>query len=448
MASRILSRLLNHTHTIGNGNGLLQHWSRPLSILYPPGVDPASTTPTRTVAEVVNNLTQCVIGGPVTYNPEKFKRQREALMDQLPSSQDELPARRMMDSFDEAVIPLGSDLQLRDRYLTHFGGVRVGRLLEDMDVFAVHLVFNHMLNPKSDPDNPQSPFSIVTALVDRLDIKAKLCANEDVKIMGHVTWVGKSSAESTLELYQFRDGRWVHVTEASFVLVVRDANTKGSSFVNPLVAETAEERLLLERGERNKIERLAIATDSLFKNPPSEEEKSLVHEFFIQTVDHSALSFKARCKPDGSQWMEDAKLKNIIICQPENRNRFNKIFGGFIMRQAFELAFANAFVYSKTRPYVEHMDDISFKKPVDVGSLLYLNSQVCYTEADKLQVRVSAEVLDPETGELSLTNVFQYTFGVRGVDSRVPMVIPKTYHEAMMWLEGRRHYLNSVRDEA
>jgi hypothetical protein len=46
------------------------------------------------------------------------------------------------------------------------------------------------------------------------------------------------------------------------------------------------------------------------------------------------MSFKARVKPPNSVWFEDAKLKNLIICQPENRNRFNKIFGGFIMRQA------------------------------------------------------------------------------------------------------------------
>ena len=45
----------------------------------------------------------------------------------------------MLDSYDMAVIPLGSDPKLRDRYLTLHGGVRIGRLLEDMDIFAVHL---------------------------------------------------------------------------------------------------------------------------------------------------------------------------------------------------------------------------------------------------------------------------------------------------------------------
>ena len=41
-------------------------------------------------------------------------------------------------------------------------------------------------------------------------------------VVGHVTWVGKSSAESTLYLEQVRDGQWRKVTEAKFVLVARD----------------------------------------------------------------------------------------------------------------------------------------------------------------------------------------------------------------------------------
>ena len=49
--------------------------------------------------------------------------------------------------------------------------------------------------------------------------------------------------------------------------------------------------------------------------------------------------------PTEKGFSQDAKLKNLIICQPENRNRFNKIFGGFIMRQAFELAWANTYTF-------------------------------------------------------------------------------------------------------
>lgn len=75
--------------------------------------------------------------------------------------------------------------------------------------------------------------------------------------------------------------------------------------------------------------------------------------------------------------------------------------------------------------------------------IVKIHFQICFTEDDKIQVRVSAEVIDPSTGKLDLTNVFQYTFDTKDEDD-VPMIIPKTYHEAMMYLEGRRHFLTSV----
>ena len=155
---------------------------------------------------------------------------------------------------------------------------------------------------------------------------------------------------------------------------------------------------MFRKGELNKQRRYQISQETLFKQIPQESEQELIHDFFMKTVDHKQMSFKARIKPDNSVWFDDAKLKNLIICQPENRNRFNKIFGGFIMRQAFELAWANTYTYSKSRPFCLHMDDIWFRAPVEVGSLLYFNSQICYTQDNYIQTRVSAEVLNPKTG--------------------------------------------------
>ena len=132
----------------------------------------------------------------------------------------------MLDSYDSAIIPLGSDKLVRDRYMSHIGGVRIGRLLEDMDIFAVHLVFKHTLLPDLPPNATFSPFSIVTALVDRIFVHGKLVQDQDIKLSGHVTWVGRSSAESTLILEQKRNnGVWERVTEARYKNI-----TSSSSF--------------------------------------------------------------------------------------------------------------------------------------------------------------------------------------------------------------------------
>ena len=80
----------------------------------------------------------------------------------------------VQDSFDSAIIPLGSDLSMREKYASFHNTVRVGRLLEDLDVFAVTLCYKHILNPKQPKEIPSSPYSIVTALVDQIDIAAQL----------------------------------------------------------------------------------------------------------------------------------------------------------------------------------------------------------------------------------------------------------------------------------
>lgn len=61
---------------------------------------------------------------------------RAHLLQYLPASQEELPPRSMQDSFMAALIPLSTDTDLQDKYITFLGHVRVGRLLEDMDIFA------------------------------------------------------------------------------------------------------------------------------------------------------------------------------------------------------------------------------------------------------------------------------------------------------------------------
>lgn len=68
------------------------------------------------------------------YKP--IQASRSHLMQYLPTSQNELPPRSMKDSFMAALIPLSSDTSLQDKYITFLGHVRVGRLLEDMDIFA------------------------------------------------------------------------------------------------------------------------------------------------------------------------------------------------------------------------------------------------------------------------------------------------------------------------
>ncbi|OMJ28009.1 Acyl-coenzyme A thioesterase 9, mitochondrial [Smittium culicis] len=131
------------------------------------------------------------------------------------------------------------------------------------------------------------------------------------------------------------------------------------------------------------------------------------------------------------------------------------------------------------RPISKSLDDFSFTKPVNVGSILRLTSQVVYSFESKgeslfsssssssssssagvsgsdvgddaenpisvknggvvndniIQVAVKVEVLDPIKQTIEVTNTFYFTFES---EKKVKRVIPRTYEDMVKYIEGRR----------
>lgn len=361
---------------------------------------------------------------------------RSDLLDVLPKSQEELPPKRMSDSYSEGIIPLASDIETSEKYLNVHKSVRFGRILEDLDTFAVYISYKHCKDPSV---TGKSPLSIVTAAVDQISLHRPVLADQDVKLCGNVTWAGRTSLEVTMTLEQKQEDTVKKLLEAQFVLVARDPVNKNSAFVNPLQADTADEERIMKLGEANKMKRQEESKRSLLLMAPNENERFLIHKLFLETIDPKAVSFKVRIKPENCVWLSSTMLKNLIICHPEERNMYNKIFGGFLMRQAYELGWANSFMFSQERCQLNQVDSIIFRKPVEIGALLFFSSQVVYTEGRFIQVRVHAENVDPTSGVHETTNIFQFTFESK--NKNMPRVIPQTYAEAMLYLDGKRNFM-------
>uniref|UniRef100_A0A673BAL6 HotDog ACOT-type domain-containing protein n=1 Tax=Sphaeramia orbicularis TaxID=375764 RepID=A0A673BAL6_9TELE len=397
----------------------------------------------RTEKSTGNKINRCLylmLVNVVHSDHQQAMAERVSLSSMLAKSQNDLPAKTMKDSYLEVHLPLGSEPQLREKYLTFHNTVRFGRILEDLDSLAVLISYSHTYNPEL----KRSPLSIVTALVDKIGKNMRhhvIYPDCDIKFTGHVTWVGNTSIEAKMHMSQFREGAYAPVLDATFVMVARDPENKRAAFVNPLNPQGAEEEKLLQEGEANKSRRMGMSRASLLKVAPTAEERKIVHSLFLNTLDTQTVSFRSRILPPNSVWMQDAKLKGLEICHPQERNIFNRIFGGFLMRKAYELGWANACSFGGCRPTLLAVDDILFQKPVEIGSLLLLSSQVCYTEGKNIQVRVHSEVFDPLTRQHNTTNVFHFTFVS---DRDVPNIIPETYGESMLYLDGKRHFNQTV----
>ena len=316
--------------------------------------------------------------------------------------------------------------------------------MEDMDLFAVWIVHQHVLVPDLAPGIPL-PYTFVTILVDKIDfadIDAK--HDQDIRLSGHVSWVGKSSIEVVVWLEQKRVGKWRKLTRALFLMAARDPTNSRASVVNALEPRNEEEKQILAGGENRKKRRQAIQQFDLLKTEPNTFETRLIHDLFIRTIDTKSKAFNKRILPPGSVWMEDADLSNIIFSHPEDRNNHNKIFGGFLMRHGLELSWALAYTFTKRRPKLEYMSDISFIRPVDVSSLINMQAHVLYTELNYMVIVVLAEVLDPITGEMTTSNSFYYTYSV---SDALPQLYPKTYHEAIYYIDGRRKFKKMIDDQ-
>jgi len=347
------------------------------------------------------------------------------------------------DSLDSIVIPLGSLPESRIRYVNHQGTTRFGRILEDLDAFAVWLAYKHNQGPEIPMGTPNHPPMIaVTACVDKINLQNRVIRSDlDIIMNGMVTWIGRSSAEITMHLTQkFGENDMRDVLTARFLMVTKKPDGKESVPNVELRLETDDDKTWFQRGEYQKNVRRAKDQNSLFKTLPTEIERTMIHDLFMKSIDPTNMRGKL---PANTVWMRDAKLENMVICYPVKRNLYGKIFGGYLMRVAFETALANAAILSKSTPKIMAVDSVIFKKPVEIGSFLILQSQVCYSHDKFMQCSVSAQSLDPQKGDIETTNTFQFTFKS---ENEVPVVVPKSYADGLQYLNARRHFDSSAHE--
>ncbi|ORX87532.1 Thioesterase/thiol ester dehydrase-isomerase [Basidiobolus meristosporus CBS 931.73] len=343
--------------------------------------------------------------------------------------------KKMEESVVEVLLPLKSNPELAEHYINTYGGVRIGKVLEDLDRLAASVAYKH----NDDGSRGWQSLIIMTAAVDRIDILKPFDTRHDFKLSGKVIYVGYSSMEVLMKVETIPstpNEASDTILIARFTMVARDKQSKKSAQVNPLTIQNDAEKKLFQAGEELKSRKRNSSAESLLKRPPNAQERLVIHDLHLEGLKYADQGIR----PDNMVWMDETPLQSYVLCQPQDRNIQNSIFGGYLMRLAFELAYSNACLFIKGRPYFLALDDISFKSPVGVGSILSLNSKVVYSPGGKdkkFQISVVADVLDHEKSTKRTTNVFHFTFA-GGKSAQVPRIMPKTYAEAMEYLEGRK----------
>ena len=331
---------------------------------------------------------------------------------------------KVSDSALEKILPFSTDLELRERYINFFNGLRLGKLLEDLDLIAGQVAYRHT-------EGWERGMTIVTAACDRIDLLGELHSDRDLQLLASINWVGRSSIEVGVKISSKEGETWKRVARAYFIMVARREGK--AEPVNSLETVTKVQQRRFRESEQRQHERRSISQTSYLNNTPTADESQILHELFLQIKKGEIAGVP----------MENSIRQSTLLMHPQSRNVHNNIFGGYLMREAFELAWNITYLYCRQKPKFISMDHMYFYKPVEIGSIISFTGTVIYTVEKTLMVEVVTEVIHPKSGETQVTNVCYFTFATlddSGKSRRVPQILPHSYEDGLKYLDGAKRF--------
>mmetsp|Transcript_29883 Transcript_29883/g.46257 ORF Transcript_29883/g.46257 Transcript_29883/m.46257 type:complete len:430 (-) Transcript_29883:12-1301(-) len=335
-------------------------------------------------------------------------------------------------SKQEILYNFEEDPDLRDKYANPWGFIRIGRVLEDIDALAGNIAHTHCCG-----ENGETDLLLVTASVDQIKVKHRANLKDNMTLSGEIIHSGKSSLE--IKMTVTSDWTTKNWLSANFCFVARDPKTGKAANVPALVIQTEEEQKVFDFCEqvRQKAKEarkhkgiLDIFGLTLPSETAAQKAASLLQE-------STPLTLMPASHFPSSVLIQNTKMATNLICHHQHRNIHGRIFGGFLMRQAFEIAFINAYQFLESQPLFVEVDRVVFHKPVEIGNLLKFESCILYTtnpenegERPKIHVEVSADIITPECHKAERSNLFHFTFETKK-KSEVKKVLPGTVEEAV-----------------
>lgn len=147
--------------------------------------------------------------------------------------------------------------------------------------------------------------------------------------------------------------------------MARDSKTGKAAQVNRLSPETELEKFLFEKAEaRNKLRKSKRGGGG----DRRELENGEVNRLKTMLAEGRIFSDMPALADRDSILLRDTHLENALICHPQQRNMHGRIFGGFLMHRAFELAFSTAYAFAGLVPCFLEVDHVDFLRPVSITS--------------------------------------------------------------------------------
>ncbi|CAM9134564.1 unnamed protein product, partial [Ectocarpus fasciculatus] len=306
-------------------------------------------------------------------------------------------------SWVEIILPFSDHLKLRnDIMLSDQKTIRYGKLFEILDSLAADVAMRHAGGREA--STGQYTMTIVTAAVDTMHIYRDIDVLSDVVLRGYIGHVGSSSMEVCIDILNTSEEV---LGQTMFIMVARDPATGKAVQVPKLDMDSADGKNRYLHGELRAKARKQKRASSLSKNAPMSSEIELIHSLYLQSVQLKKQKDAIMKTP-----LSANDKDNVYLMYPQDRNLHGNIFGGHILRRAFEAARVTASIFFGTEDKIsfQAVDEIQFVKPVPVGSIVEFTSRVTYSEMTACVVNVMASTVDVLSGVKDVTNSFNYMF--------------------------------------
>jgi acyl-coenzyme A thioesterase 9 len=343
---------------------------------------------------------------------------------------------RASDTSIEQRLPLSIEPELRRRFMLLDeplpGNLRFGLLLEVIDKLAEECALAYVR--RSSPSA-----RVVTAAIDDIVLRTPADVTRDVALHAQINWVGRSSLEVGIRIEHPGPGP-IHLASCYFTMVAREGQGESVKSVRVEPLEYGDE---LEERRRDKAigRRDAARSQAALSEPPSAEEYELLARL------HAAQEEPGFAGPLAGR-LATSTWERMY---PEQENVPTKIFGGYLVRRAFELAAIHAEEIAPERPVVVRVNRINFLQPVRIGDKLRFLSRIVHTGSTSLCVEIGIHRISRDRVTRALSNTCVFTFvnvDERMVPRPVPTIYPTTYDEDARYLDAHRRRARFVSGRA
>ncbi|APG27486.1 acyl-CoA thioesterase [Syntrophotalea acetylenivorans] len=325
------------------------------------------------------------------------------------------------------ILSLTSDEPLKRRFMVLDepiqANMRFGLLLEVLDKVAEEAALNYV--------NQFFPEArVVTAAIDNIVIRHVTDMSRDVHFKARINHVGRSSLEIGIRVEQ--PGNPVrHIASCYFTMVARSGMGEGAVSV-ALPGLKYGEEIEQQRADKALQRRKEYKQQQAQLNePPSREEFQMLTDLHT-AQDQTGFNGLLAGKLTADAWER---------MYPEQENVPKKIFGGYLIRRAYELSSICSEQIAPNRPIAAAVNRINFFHPVRMGDTLHYTTRVVYTNGSFICVEANIERISRDKTTKALSNSCLFTFVNVDDDLQqqpVPKIYPTNYGEDARYLMAHR----------